>query len=371
MTAVWILGATGRTGRAVADRLAASGHGPVLVGRDAERLRSAAEPGGHETVLASTPEAAAAAIRAAGPTVVVNTIGPFAESAPAVLDACLHGGSHYVDIANDMLSVPALLEQNGAAVAAGLTFVTGAGFGVTATESVVVRLRALHPGRPPRAVRVDMVPSLALAAGSMGEALAGTVVGGIPGVPGGRRFGGRRYDGGRLRPAAVGGRRIALTTPDGDEVVTGVMPLGELVAAFRASGAPEVVAASSEAPSGRLVRWLLPVGGLLLSVGPVRRFAARRLAAVAIPERPQPRAHSWGHARFDWADGRWAEGWLELPEAQAATVAIAAEVAARLAGGDQQPGAWTPAALFGPELAESVGGRYSTSGSTSRDDEVS
>jgi hypothetical protein len=44
---------------------------------------------------------------------------------------------------------------------AGRTVVTGAGFGVTATESVVVKL---CQGRPaPAIVRVDMIPSLALA----------------------------------------------------------------------------------------------------------------------------------------------------------------------------------------------------------------
>ena len=36
---VWVLGATGRTGRAVAARLVRDGVAPVLVGRSRERLR--------------------------------------------------------------------------------------------------------------------------------------------------------------------------------------------------------------------------------------------------------------------------------------------------------------------------------------------
>jgi hypothetical protein len=40
------------------------------------------------------------------------------------------------------------------------------------------------------------------------------------------------------------------------------------------------------------------------------------------------------------------------------TVAAAAEVAARLARGEGRPGAYTPGALFGPDLAEAAGGAF-------------
>ena len=61
---------------------------------------------------------------------------------------------------------------------------------------------------------------------------------GLPGVPGGRRYGGRRYRGGRLAPARLAGAPVRLRLPDGGgEVTTSSMPLGELVAAQRASRA--------------------------------------------------------------------------------------------------------------------------------------
>ncbi|TCK64525.1 saccharopine dehydrogenase NADP-binding domain-containing protein [Curtobacterium sp. PhB136] len=354
MTTVWILGGTGRTGRAVSEVLTARGLDVVLVGRDAGRLRAATPPGARSMVLTSAE--VPAAVRRDRPRVVLNTVGPFAGTADPVVDACLDAGADYVDLANDMAAVPALLARNAEAVAAGRTLVTGAGFGVTGTESVVARLTATRSDAPLR-VRVDMVPSLALQAGQVGEALAGTIVEGLPGVPGGGRFQGRLYQGGQLRPTRIGGMVQRLVTPDGDVVTTAAMPLGELVAAQRASGAPDVLAASSEAPSGRLVG-LLPLGTSILVFAPVRRLAGRLLARVRFPERPAPRTHSWGHARLTWTDGSVTRGWLALPEAQQATVAIAAEVVRRLADDEGRPGAWTPAALFGPELAESVGGRY-------------
>ncbi|UQU68160.1 hypothetical protein COUCH_18575 [Couchioplanes caeruleus] len=355
MTEVWVLGGTGRSGRAIATALRERDIRPVLAGRDAERLTAAA--GGDRTVVAASVAQTAAEIRRQRPAVVINTIGPFTATAPELVRACLPA-SHYVDLANDIAAVAATLGGNAAAAAAGRTVVTGAGFGVTATESVVVKL---CEGRAaPQRVRVDMVPSLAMEAGAVGEALAGTLLEGLPGVEGGRRFQGRGYRGGRLVAARLGGDATRLTLPDGTAVTTAGMPLGELIAAQRASGAPDVVAASSEAPSSPLVRAVLPLATALLAVGPVRSFARRRLAAVTVAARPRPREHSWGHAIARWADGTTREGWLRLGEAQAWTGAVPAEIARRLLAGEGRPGAYTPAALFGPSLAESCGGEFLT-----------
>jgi short subunit dehydrogenase-like uncharacterized protein len=357
MPDVWILGGTGRVGRAVADRLLTAGTGTVLVGRDAARLAAAAAGRGHRTHVAATPGAVAAGIREARPAVVLNTVGPFTRTAPAVVDACLAAGSDYVDLANDLAAVTTLLARDADAVRAGRTLVTGAGFGVVATESVVAWL--CDGTRQAVRVRTDMLPSLAVQAGPLGEALAGTLVEGLPGVPGGGRFSGRRVVDGRLAPAPLGGAVRSLVTPDGDRLSTGLMPLGELVAAQRASGAAFVESASSEVPTGRAVRTVLPVAARLLAIGPLRRLAGRRLAAVALADRPAPRAHSWGHAVVTWADGGTSEGWLRLGEAQATTDAVAAEVVRRLVQGEGRPGAFTPAALLGPGLATAVGGTYS------------
>jgi short subunit dehydrogenase-like uncharacterized protein len=354
MTDVWILGGTGRSGRAIAAELRRRGIRPVLVGRDAGRLAAAAQ--GDRTVVAGSDEAMTAEIRRQQPAAVVNTVGPFTRTASPTIRACLDAGSDYLDLANDLAAVGATLALGDAVAAAGRTVVTGAGFGVTATESVVVKL---CDGRPaPERVRVDMVPSLAAEAGAIGEALAATILEGLPGVAGGGRFQGRRYRNGRLAPAPIGGDARRLTLPDGSVVTTAGMPLGELMAAQRASGARDVFSASSEAPSSPVVRALFPVVAVLLGIGPVRGFAIRRLAAVKMSARPKPREHSWGHAVVRWADGTTREGWLRVGEAQEWTGAVPAEIVRRLLAGEGKPGAFTPAALFGPSLAESCGGEY-------------
>ena len=355
---IWIVGGTGRTGRGIAAELVRRGRAPVLIGRDAARLAAAATRVGGSTATLTSGGAADTAekIRAHRPAVVVNTVGPFTETTGVLIESCLAGGSDYLDLANDLAGFAEVLGRNEAAVAAGRTLVTGAGFGATATESVVVRLCAERPA--PARVRVDMIPSVAVEAGPLGDALAGTLVEGLPGVAGGGRYESRRYENGRLVRARIAADPVRLTLPDGDQVTTAGMPLGELIAAQRASGAPNVISTSGEAPTAAPVRLVLPYAIRLLAIPAVRRFARRRLAAIHGTAREAPRAHSWGHAVLEWPDGDRREGWLRVGEAMSFTTAVAAEVAQRLAAGEGKPGAHTTAALFGSALAEACGGEY-------------
>ena len=56
---------------------------------------------------------------------------------PQVVRAC-PPGTHYVDVANEPAAVSGVLDLHEQAVAANRTLVAGAGFGVLATESVVL-----------------------------------------------------------------------------------------------------------------------------------------------------------------------------------------------------------------------------------------
>lgn len=99
---IWVLGATGRTGRAVAKRLDAAGISPVLVGRDRDRLeRAAAELGGTSRLLVGLFDSTLTALRHDAPAVVINTVGPFTTTATTVARACAPE-THYVDVANEL-----------------------------------------------------------------------------------------------------------------------------------------------------------------------------------------------------------------------------------------------------------------------------
>ena len=344
---LWILGGTGRTGRDIARLIAAAGLPVRLVGRDAGRLAAAAAelPGDPGVLVAADVDAMAAEIRHRAPAVVVNTVGPFARTAPLLLEACLPATS-YLDLANDFVAANAVLDLDARARAAGRTLVTGAGFGVLATEAPLAALLADRP--TPRVVRVDSIASLALTGGVMGEALAATIIEGVP-------EGGRRVASGRMIRAGIGSHPSRLTLPDGSVVTTGSWPSGDLVAAARASRAADVIAATSEVPTGTLVRGVMPLAGPLMRIPPLQRLATRRLAAMPFTAKPRPREHSYGRARVEWSDGTVREAWLQADDAGDFTAAVAAAVAGRIARELAQPGAHTPVSAVGLDVIQEAG----------------
>lgn len=346
---IWVLGATGRIGRAVATRLHAAGRPVVLVGRAPDRLATlAAEMDGTARVLASPLEAALVELAQSAPAAVVNTVGPFTVTAPQVTRAC-PPGTHYVDMANEFQAVAATLDRHRDAAEANQSFVTGAGFGVLATESVLMRVGEGEPA--PSRVRVDAVASVATEPGVIGSALASSILDGVS-------AGGSRVEHGRLTRSRLGADPLPLMTPDGDAIITGSAPSAELLAAWRASGADSVIAASNMVPTGVAARLMIPAASAVLRVPAIARFGAGRLARVSVKAQDMPRRHSWAHARVDWPGGASREGWLRVGDGMDFTAAVAAEVALRLAHGEGRPGAYTPGALFGPELAIAAGGEF-------------
>jgi short subunit dehydrogenase-like uncharacterized protein len=342
---IWVLGATGRIGREAVRRLRQAGAEVVVVGRDRERLAKVSPDA--RAVTGSLAEIRAR-LAAEAPAVVVNTVGPFAATAPRIARAC-PPGTHYVDVANELNSFKLLHDMHEEAAATGRTLVAGAGFGVLATESILLHLLAAE--EKPSRVRVDAVASVAVEPGALGEALAATVVHGL-------LEGGHEVRHGRLVRARSGGVPERLTTPDGDVITTARLGGGDLFAAWQ-SGAPSVLAASALAPTNPLVRAALPAITGLLRIPGLAAFATRRLAQITTTTpRERPRQSSWARARVEWPSGRVREGWLRAGEGMTFTATAVAEVARRLAKREARPGAFTPARLFGPELALTAGAEF-------------
>ena len=350
MNEIWILGATGRTGRAVAAKLVELQLSPVLVGRDEARLRELAQGigGDARVVVAASVEATVVAIARDAPGVVFNAIGPFAQTALPIARACLPK-THYVDVSNELSATAAILDLGDEAVASGRTLVSGAGFGVLATESVVLKLCENRPA--PRRVRVDAMASLDIEVGVIGSALAATIVEVLS-------FGGRQVRRGQLVRARSASDPARFTTPDGEIIGTASGASAELLAAWRASDAEFVVAASSIAPTGIVARLVLPVVTALFRIPGFSGFATNAIARIPMKAQARSRPDSWAHARVQWPSGETREGWLRAGEAMEFTVAVASQVVSRLERGEGRSGAFTPGALFGPELAEAAGGEF-------------
>ncbi len=349
MRDVWILGAVGRTGTVIATSLAAAGVPVVLVGRDRPNLQHLADKigGSSRVFVAASLKEIEAELRRVGPVVVVNLIGPFAATAVPIINACVPG-SGYLDLSNERSATAEVLDLDKTAKETGCCLVSGAGWGVLAAESVVLKLCKDLPAVA--RVRVDLAPFV-VTTGRVGETFAATIIDAMS-------VGAHIYKGGQLTRVGLGSYGETLIAPDGSKIRTGAASSGDLEVARRASGASFAVAGSIMAPTAPLARAMMSAILLLFKFRSVREFAKRYMANMVMPPSRKTPKPSWAHARVEWADGRVRDAWLRAGEGMAFTSGVAAEVALRLSRGEGRPGAFTPGQLFGPELAEAVGAKF-------------
>src|SRR5256714_11111391 len=125
-----VFGATGYTGRLVAEALVARGARPVLAARSVERLRALGdELGGLEIAVAdvSRPDSVRALVERGD--VLVTTVGPFARWGDPAAEAAVDAGAHYLDSTGEPTFVRRVFEEYGpGAEAAGCGMVTAFGY---------------------------------------------------------------------------------------------------------------------------------------------------------------------------------------------------------------------------------------------------
>jgi short subunit dehydrogenase-like uncharacterized protein len=309
---VLLLGAAGSSGHFVARELAGRGLSVRLAGRRLEPLAGlagelAATGIAVDSVVVDVTDAAAVRAAAAQARLVLTTVGPFVRYGAPVLDACLDARVCYVDIANELMAVRAVLQRDAQAKASGITAVTGAGFGPGGTESLVLGL-VEELGETPEQVRVATVPANSHVSQGVRETIAALLPEGAT-----------TYVEGALVRAAFGAGATVLNFGGARRsMLPG--PAGDLEVARLASGAANVSAYFGD-PTQRV-----DGDGFSYAYAEVVARSGRRLAA-------QARA----------GDG------------VQAGAAFAAEVARRLLLG-APAGAWTPGRLFGKDLFSAVTG---------------
>ncbi|MDQ0393758.1 NAD(P)H-binding protein [Labrys monachus] len=342
-----ILGANGRAGRVIARALSTREHAVILVGRDEDALSTLASTlqCKSRTVVAGDLKAIIAAIADHRPAVVVNTIGPFGETALPIIDGC-PAGTHYLDLANEMQVFESMMVAEPRIKERRQCVVTGAGWGVLATESIVLKLCADQP--PAKRVRIDNLASVK-ADGTLGDTVAATIVDNLS-------YGGRCYQDGRLKRVRMGYQPDRFAVPDGTNAVTGGASTADLEAARRASGASDIVAGAELAPTSPVIAALAGFIGALSRFGFIRRQLQRSFAKM--PNTPPKRNTSWARAVVEWPGDRRRVGWLRAGDAYDFLAKASAETATRLADQKGKPGVYTPGGLFGAELAELAGAMF-------------
>ncbi|MCS4250566.1 trans-acting enoyl reductase family protein [Pseudomonas sp. BIGb0164] len=317
MKTLMIYGATGYTGRMAAQHAKQLDLNLVLAGRNAERLASlAAELGTPYRVF--TPDAA----QLDGIDVLLNFAGPFAQTAEALMRACIANGTDYLDITAE-INVYRLAERLGAE--SQVMLLPGVGWDVVPTDCLAMHVASRV--QRPQSIKIALHVPGAMSRGSamsVSEILGAGVM--------------ARLDGQLV--ATPGAQPQYLDFGDGP-VLCAPLSFGDLVTAWHSSAIPNIamfVHITGEAfPEGDLS--LLPDGP---SQGQRDAHRARAVAEVT------------------GIDGSVARSVIETINGYSYTPLAAVETARRVLDGERRPGFETPARLFGVGFAQTIAGTHIT-----------
>lgn len=318
-----IYGATGYTGRMAAEQAKGRGLDVVIAGRNAEKLQLLAAQLDVPFRVFNPDAQAAKSLE--GIAVLLNFAGPFAQTAPALMQACIKAGVDYLDITAE-INVYRQAEQLGAqAGTAGVMLLLGVGWDVVPTDCL-----AMHVAR-----RVQQPHSLRIAlqvAGSMsrGSALSVSEIIGAGLLA--------RVDGQLVASPEALPRHFDFG--DGP-VLCAPLSFGDLVTGWHSTGIPNIamyVSITGDAfPEGDLSQ--LPDG-------------------PSAEERDAHRARAV--AEVIGADGTIARSMIETANGYSYTPLVAVEAARRVLEGERRSGFETPGRLLGGGFAETIAGTVIT-----------
>jgi len=334
--AKWLIyGATGFTGRLIAQEAVRRGHRPVLAARTPERLVPLADQLGLEHLVLDLSSPARLADSFSAYQAVIHTAGPFTHTFRPVLEACLLSHAHYIDITGELPVFEYIFNQDLSAQRKGITLLPGAGFDVVPSDCLAVHV----------ASQIEDPVELAIAIAALGQSSAGTRKSMLEMLA----QGGQVRRSGRLMgyPIGLDARRVRFT--DRSRIVLPV-PWGDLSTAYRSTGIPNITTYLAFKPGAvRLARYFGRMAVSLMKMPGLRRWLQSRQGAGG--QGPGLEAMQSGgaqvYARAVNSDGKVAQAWLETMDAYQLT-AISAVSCLEEVLENPRSGAFSPAQILGP-----------------------
>ncbi|WP_426734147.1 saccharopine dehydrogenase family protein [Myxococcus faecalis] len=340
----WLLyGASGYTGRLIAEEAVRRGHRPVLSGRSREKLAPLAELLGLEVRPASLDDPRQLAAAMDGLPLVLHAAGPFVHTSEPMRLACLAAGTHYLDITGEVPVFEGSFRHDADAKARGVSFMSGVGFDVVPTDCLARYVGEQVPG----ATELD------IAIAAVSQASAGTTKSALIQIP----EGGKVRRNGQLEPYPMGHGARRVRFSDRERSVMPI-PWGDLSTAFHTTGIPNITTYMAfPANSARVLRWTHPILRRALKLGPIRdglmKLVDARVKGPGADLRTSSRSYVWAQARAP--DGRAAQAWLEVAEGYLFTARSSVLAVEELLA-QPTPGALTPAGAFGADFVLRVEG---------------
>ncbi|MBB4686330.1 saccharopine dehydrogenase family protein [Amycolatopsis jiangsuensis] len=307
-----VYGATGYTGRLVAQHAVETGLDVVVAGRDPGRVAELAGELGVEARAFDTTDAVEAIKDIE---VLLNVAGPFRDTARPLMDACLDAGVHYLDTTAEFATFTLAESLDERATRAGIMLMSGTGWDVVPSDCLALHTtrRVAEPHKLTIALRVTGGFSRGSLASAAGIEDLGTLV---------------RRDGELTRLEAAVPRTFDFG--NGPEECLPA-PMGDLITAPKSTGLGDV-----EVYLGT------DSGFTDTSDGPT---ADERAAG-----------HYFALAEVTGRDGQIARSLVTTPTGYTFTQLSSVEIARRVLRGQVTPGYQSPASAYGPELATTIAG---------------
>ena len=339
---VLLYGATGYTGRMLAEALAGRDVDLVLGGRNAAELGAMAERRGLPFRVFSLAAPAEIDAALADIDVVLHCAGPFVDTGSPMMNACLRGRVHYLDLAGEWPVFAEAMARDGAAKAAGVMLMPGVGFTVVATDCLLALASARVPG----------VSRLRLAVSRPGVITRGTVTTAAAMVSPTVLV--RRGD--RLETAPAGRRTHDFDFGRGLTSAT-LVSLPDVITGAFTTGVGDIEVYSEADWATRLAYRLSAEASVWTGAG-ARRAMSRAFGRVW-PEGPSAAGRSRaGFVLVAEAVDPWRRSTtLRMTTRDGYTVSVitACEIVDRVLGGQWAAGFRTPASVYGGEFILGLG----------------
>ena len=338
-----IYGATGFTGRLIVEQAIARGLEPIVAGRSAERLNALARTWGLCARSAALEDRTGLGDMLRGVDVMLNAAGPFHETAPPLVEACLDSGVHYLDITGELRGIERLAGLDRRARASDIMLLPGVGFDVVPTDCLAAQLAERLPQADSLSIALTGLDAI-----SRGSALS--VFAQYAELVMVRR-------GGNLVRAEPGTLERDVDFGSGT-VRTTAITWADVATAYYTTGIPNITVYYEATPLVRLGLAVSRYAGRLAST-PLAMFwrdAAVRMLSDGPSQDERSRGGASIFAQVTDASGRSAELRLSTPEVYSFTAQSSVAILERVLDGEWARGFQTPARVYGPEFVLSLSG---------------
>jgi short subunit dehydrogenase-like uncharacterized protein len=340
----WLLyGAYGYTGTLIAEEAVRRGHRPVLAGRSEQKLIPLAKRLGLDYIVLKLQDEDKLAQTVADFDLVFHAAGPFIHTSRPMVEACLAGRTHYLDITGEVPVFEHNLTYGQQAREQGIAIISGVGFDVVPTNCLATYVANQIP-QPTR---------LKIAVRGLGAVSAGTTKSMLEHVSNGIII--RRE--GQLAQHPVGQNPECIRFADGEQTVFPIT-WGDVTTAYQSTGVGNITAyLSYPPPMASVIPWIGPLSMKLFSVGIIRR-SAQKLVEKTVRGPSEQTRHTARCQIWAWAGnaaGDEAQAWLETPEAYHYTALAGVRCVEKIF--KLQPrGTLAPAQAFGPDFILNIPG---------------